>query len=131
MWRSRWRTARAALLLARARLTVGLLPFERWQNSLGSDLPPASKAAAAEAARLAAHVEWAAKRLPFETKCLPRAIALSWMLRRRGIGHTVVFGVRPVRDRGAEDDLHAWVEVAGVTILGALPGPWVETLRLR
>jgi len=32
--------------------------------------------------------------------------------------------------RGTADDLHAWVEVAGKTILGDLPGPWVETLRL-
>jgi len=26
--------------------------------------------------------------------------------------------------------LHAWVEVKGGTILGDLPGPWIETLRL-
>jgi len=84
----------------------------------------------AEAKRLAAHVEWAAKLLPFQTKCLGRAMALSWMLRRRRIGHIVVFAVRPPEMRGSDEDLHAWVEVGGQTVLGALPGPWVETLRL-
>jgi len=79
---------------------------------------------------LAGDIEWAAKRLPFKTKCLPRAMALSWTLRERGIDHVVVFAVRPAETRGADSDLHAWVEVRGKTILGALPGPWVETLRL-
>jgi hypothetical protein len=57
-------------------------------------------------------------------------MALSWMLRSRKLGHTVVFAVRPVGKRGSGDLLHAWVEVDGETILGKLPGPWVETLRL-
>lgn len=84
----------------------------------------------AQAALLAAHVDWAARRVPFETRCLPRAMALSWLLRRRGIGHTMVFAVRPPAMRGSADDLHAWIEVDGRIILGQLPGPWVETLRL-
>jgi len=83
-----------------------------------------------EATLLAAHVEWAARRLPFATRCLARAMALSWQLRGRGIGHALVFAVRPPHMRGTADALHAWVEVAGKTILGDLPGPWVETLRL-
>ena len=80
--------------------------------------------------RLAADVEWAAKRLPFSTKCLPRAMALSWMLRRRRLPHTVVIAVRPNDLRHSADALHAWVEVGGEKIIGDLPGPWIETLRL-
>jgi hypothetical protein len=68
--------------------------------------------------------------LPFESKCLPRAMALSWILRRRRIAHGLVFAVRPPDLRGSKDDLHAWVEVDGATIIGDLPGPWVEILRL-
>jgi hypothetical protein len=68
--------------------------------------------------------------LPVQTKCLPRAVALSWILRRRQIQHTLVFAVRPAGLRGSKDDLHAWVEVQGAKLIGDLPGPWLETLRL-
>jgi hypothetical protein len=61
---------------------------------------------------------------------LPRAAALSWILRKRGIAHAVVFAVRPEQLRDSPDPLHAWVEIAGVRVIGDLPGPWVETLRL-
>lgn len=57
-------------------------------------------------------------------------MALSWILRRKRIAHTVVFAVRPAGLRDSADALHAWVEVHGETILGELPGPWLETLRL-
>jgi hypothetical protein len=119
----------AAIMLGRARLTVAALRFARWRDSLGGGPPPAPDEIA-EAVRLAAHVEWAARLLPFDTKCLPRAMALSWLLRGRCIGHAVIFAVRPAETRPSDDDLHAWVEVAGKPILGDLPGPWVETLRL-
>ena len=117
-------------MLVRARVAIAALPFERWRASLGGAESSASNEEVAEAAKLAAHVEWAARRVPFETKCLPRAMALSWLLRARGIGHTLVFAVRPPAMRGSTDGLHAWVDVGGRIILGELPGPWVETLRL-
>jgi hypothetical protein len=112
-------------------LAVAALPFKWWRDTLGgkSGMGTAD-VAVADPHRFAAHVEWAARLLPFSTKCLPRAMALSWILRSRGVGHCVVFAVRPAQQRGSNDQLHAWVEVAGETILGALPGPWVETLRL-
>jgi aryl-alcohol dehydrogenase-like predicted oxidoreductase len=80
--------------------------------------------------RSAGHVEWAAVRLPFSTKCLPQAMALSWMLRRKGISHQLVLAARPAHLRDSADALHAWVEVDGTKIVGDLPGPWIETLRL-
>lgn len=129
--RSRLRTAEAMIALSVARLLVATTSFRHWRNTLGSAAAGrASDELATEARQLARHVERAGKLLPFLTKCLPRAMALSWMLRRRGIGHTVVFAVRPADHRGSDEDLHAWVEIAGETILGELPGPWVETLRL-
>jgi hypothetical protein len=75
-------------------------------------------------------VNRAGHRLPFETKCLARSMALSWLLRSEKIGHSVVFAVRPPDHRAGPDALHAWVEVAGEKILGDLPGPWVETFRI-
>ena len=68
--------------------------------------------------------------MPFETVCLPRAMALSWMLRRRHIAHALVFAARPAERRDDEHALHAWVEVDGTKVIGDEPGPWIETLRL-
>ena len=68
--------------------------------------------------------------LPFTTKCLPRAMALSWMLCHARLPHAVVFAVRPEGLRADGDALHAWVEVAGKRILGDLPEPWHAAFRL-
>ena len=57
-------------------------------------------------------------------------MALSWLLRQKRIGHTVVFAVRPADLRNSPDALHAWVEVDGSKVIGDLPGPWLQTLRL-
>lgn len=125
-WRGRLGTAEALTLLSWARLLIAFARFDRWRVTLGLVGP----VRIADARYCAALVEWAATRQPLEFKCLPRAMALSWMLRRRRLGHTVVIAVRPAGERGSRDDLHAWVEVAGETIIGDLPGPWIETLRL-
>jgi hypothetical protein len=129
-WRPKLRTAAAAARLCWAQLLVRSIPFQRWQGSLGYSATSDQLADSVEARRLAADVEWAAKRLPFATKCLPRAMALSWMLRRRQIGHATVIAVRPDQLRQSPDALHAWVEVNRERIFGNLPGQWIETLRL-
>jgi hypothetical protein len=115
-----------------ALLLVTWVPFKHWRDTLGfqgAGRRP-GLARASDARRLADDVEWAARRLPFATKCLPRAMALSWKLRRQLIGHAVVIAVRPSQLRHAPDALHAWVEMNGQVILGYLPGPWIETMRL-
>lgn len=133
--RLRLRTAKAMAALCRAQLVVALIPFHRWRRSLGAagdrgQRPPGSGTLLSDAQRYARHVDRAAEWLPFTSKCLPRAIALSWMLRSRGIRHAVVFAVRPAHLRDGADSLHAWVEFEGTRIIGDLPGPWLETLRL-
>ena len=82
-----------------------------------------------QAKRLARHVEWAARWVPFETQCLARAVALSSALRRKGLAHVVVFAARPIDQRTSDDTLHAWVEVDGEKVIGNLPGQWIELLR--
>lgn len=123
------------LLLCAARLAVGLVPFGWWRATLGriegtQRAGPASQDPAA-ARRLALHVERAATRLPFATKCLPRAMALAWLLRSAGLGYGLQLAVRPATQRGTIDDLHAWVECGGTIVLGELPGPWIAILTLR
>lgn len=115
-------------LLSWARLLVAWVPLRDWRASLG--LADGRGATLEEARQLAADVEWAAKRLPFQTKCLPRAMALSWLLRRRKLGHSLVIAARPKQQRTSADALHAWVEVGGYKIVGDLPGPWAEIVRL-
>lgn len=123
-------TAKCLALLCVARLVVATLPFHLWRDWLGGSSNDNSEPALSDARRFASHVEWAARLLPITTKCLPRAMALSWLLRSMKIAHCLVFAVRPADRREAGDQLHAWVEVGGRTIIGTLPGPWVETLRL-
>ena len=124
------RTLNAIVLLCPAWFLVRYVSFDKWQRSLGFAGTPSSEQAM-EARRLAAHIDRAASLLPFPTKCLPRAIALSWMLRRRRIGHAVVIAVRPPPLRESPDALHAWVDVGGNKVVGDLSGPWLETLRLE
>ena len=128
-WRLRRRTLRAMVALGRAQMEVSFVPMRVWRNSVGLE-GQASSEELAEARRLARHVERAAMRLPFRTKCLPQAIALSRMLRRQAIAHEIVLAVRPAQLRQEEDSLHAWLEVAEEILLGNLPGPWHETARL-
>ncbi len=121
----------AMAALCWAKLIVATMPFASWRDTLGGKVDAATNInSKEEARRFAAHVEWAARQLPFSTKCLPRAMALSWILRSRNIGHYLVFAVRPVEQRGSDDDLHAWLEIGNERIIGDIAGPWIETLRL-
>ena len=137
-WRLRRLTLEALLRLCAARLLVRFVPLRRWRDRLGTvvttdriaALPPADPQAIAEARRLALHVERAATRLPFATKCLPRAIALARMLQARDQSYCLRIATRPAHERGDRDDLHAWVEIGGAKVIGDLPGTWVVLLNL-
>jgi hypothetical protein len=122
-------TLRAMIALTRAKLLIAFVPFGHWRSLLGG-LPSHSADRMSEAIYRASQVEWAAQRLPFATTCLPRAMALSWILRKDRIGHFLVFAARPAEQRDSRDALHAWVEIGGTRVIGDLPGPWLEILRL-
>jgi len=127
-WQSRLRTAQALGALTLAQIVVEFLPFERWRKRIGG-MKEATASNLDSSRRIAAHVDWAARLLPFDTKCLPRAMALSWLLRRKRLGHIVVIAVRPEELRPSRDALHAWVQVGEVKIMGDLAGPWIEAFR--
>ncbi len=132
--KSRLRTARAVVVLTQAHITVGLIPFDRWRRGLGGTVDHVvsdrSRHELLEAHKLAAHIERAAQLVPFDARCLSRAVALSWQLRRRSIPHEVVLAVRPAAARETGDNLHARGDIGGSRVLGDLPGPWLEALRL-
>ena len=120
----------AIALLCVAQFLVAFVPFDRWCKRLGF-AGVLSDEGFGEARRLVANLNRAAILLRFRPKCLPQAMALSWMLKRQRIAHAVVIAVRPPALRVGADTLHAWVEVGGARILGDLPGRWLETLRLE
>ena len=130
-WRARAQVAEAIAALVVARLTIATIPLARWRGALGRRMDPVELPYALDclansepfpanlaARRLARAVDRGAARLPGETRCLARALALHAMLRRRGVGATLLIGVRPRAERGCLDDLHAWVLRQGETLIG-------------
>ncbi len=68
----------------------------------------------AEARAVAAMVALAARHTPFRAKCLPRSLALQWLLARRGIDAELRIGVRK---NGHALEAHAWIEHCGEPLI--------------
>jgi hypothetical protein len=80
----------------------------------GTDAPP-DATTFVEARRLGDVVMRVLPRLPVDSRCLMCSLTLISLLARRGIGGSLVIGVRPDEEFGA----HAWVELGGRPILPA------------
>lgn len=121
------------MLLCAARLLIGAVRFGRWRGLLGPVDPGNDTTAAPALTRADRHiartVDRVADRLPLHFKCLPRAMALHWMLWRRGRGSALVIAVLPGTERGTVDDLHAWVERSGEILIGASDAPYRPLAR--
>lgn len=111
-----------------AQVLIRLVPFRLWRRLLDDPLRrPRSEpgnAVQRQAWVLARHVDRAAVRLPGHWACLARAIALAAMLRSRSLPYCLRIAARPAPMRGGADDLHAWVDVGTVRVIGDLPGQW-------
>lgn len=128
----RWRllVAEALVLLAAARLLVAGVRLGRWRHLLGPVATAAQARSASDGDRLLAKaVERASLYLPGQTKCLPQAMALHWMLRRRDRPAQLVIAVLPDAARGGVDDLHAWVACGDEILIGALDQPFQALAR--
>jgi len=64
--------------------------------------------------------------LPFETVCLPRAIAAQTFLRRLGIGTTLYYGAATLAECGLTG--HAWLQDGPEVIVGQISGQEYLTL---
>lgn len=123
----RGQTVRAAFALAMARILVRFVPLSLWRNSIGRALSGKdigsrrlTESLTQElrvAALLARRIERAAIRLPGHSKCLPKAVAMQWMLRLHGISSRLVIAIHRY-DRSGDHAYHAWVEIAGVQVIG-------------
>lgn len=147
MIRLRLRTLEAMVWTIVARLLIRFVALARWKHLLGESRtvalrpPPeagvnsvpqkvARNGTESQVRQCVAAVRRAAFRLP-RTLCLPQAMALHWMLARRGIESIVTIGFLPVSQRGTRDDLHAWVDWQGVTILGDSGGSHASLLQFK
>lgn len=111
-------------LLCAAMCLVRWVPLGRWRASLGvvrRDNPergladdPLPSRQAIDAAR---RIERGTSHLPFPVKCLPRAVALQWLLRITGSPSTLVVAMHAT-DRTGEHSSHAWVEQGGEILIG-------------
>lgn len=135
----------AALFLLLARLLVKYVPMRHWRRRLVTAQEPADPHAAFSAGgsgepesaggllpraperrlprRVAHVVRTVARHVPFPAVCLPQAMALQWMLRRRGVESRLILGARRKAD-GTGLDFHAWLTVGGECVIG---GGEVET----
>lgn len=79
-----------------------------------------SYSATSKQMRVAQRVQWAvgaaARHSPIELVCFPQALAGYWMLRRRGVAATLVYGV--ARSETAELQAHTWLSVGDSILLG-------------
>jgi hypothetical protein len=114
--RRHWGTiAEAALALATASAATRLLPFRRYIRLGARPLERAAPAPGNETPRI---MDALGRRAPFRAVCLQQAIALQWMLRRRGIDAILHYGVQMPRDAN-KITAHVWVSVDNKVLLGA------------
>lgn len=83
------------------------------RHSRTPDPRTATPQALACAQRIAELAAIAGRRGPVATTCLRQALAVYWLLRRRGLQPQVRFGVDRI---GATPDMHAWVELEGIPL---------------
>ena len=74
---------------------------------------PATPDEASAAQRTAELASIAGRRGPVATTCLRQALAVHWLLRRRGLQPELRLGVDRI---GNAPDMHAWVELEGVPL---------------
>lgn len=129
-WKVRALVGAAALALVAARLLVRYVHFAKWRGSLGHLLQrgtlaeplacvagPSPKSSITVAARFARSVDRAAVLLPGHYKCLPKAVALQWLLQLARMPSSLVIAFH-ITDRAGPDAYHAWVEVDGTILIG-------------
>ncbi len=119
LWELDWRERRLllALLVALPALRIALRRFgytrtrsaiEGWTARYPKRAPSRRDLETAES--LAELAKIAGRRAPLAATCLPQALAVHAVLRRRGLDPELRIGVRKAEDRF---EAHAWVELAG------------------
>ena len=112
----------AAALLGVARLLLLTIPFRWLAGSLGKRMNESgTKADPSDlhAARLIGRaILSAANNTPWESVCLPQAVAGQWMLKRRGIAATLYLGVAKDEAKAEKLAAHAWLRCGDLILTG-------------
>jgi hypothetical protein len=109
----------ALLILPLIAFGLRLAGLRRMQTLLARLAPldpvpgSAVEGALPQATATARWVKAAAINGPYRATCLPQALAVWWLLRRRGITSDLRLGVRKA---GGSFEAHAWVEHAGLVL---------------
>lgn len=115
----------AAIRLCFAQILVSILPYSWWSQTLGtlvqthSDIEqPTSDSTSVQTVSWA--IETASRYLPWSPVCLPRAMAMKWMLGRRRVNSVLCIGILINALKLDKDaNLHAWLTVGPNTVSGA------------
>lgn len=115
----------AALALTAARAALALVPPRRLlRNATGAAtapaLPPPAPWMLTRGRAVAGAIDGAARRLPWTSTCLVRALAGRFMLRRRGIACALHLGVAKAAGRL---EAHAWLTVGDLILTGGAEAP--------
>lgn len=116
----------AWLLLGMARAAVLCLGFRRLASCLGSaiaapaPLPPLDARAQRRALQIGRTLRLAARRTPWQSNCLARALAAHGLLRLFRVPHMVCLGV--ARSESAQLQAHAWVVAGERSVCGGGAG---------
>ena len=118
--RQRWLLLEALAALALARILMLLVPFRfiaRWLGTVGEEGP---ESVPSEDQRRAMEISWTidlfARHVPWDGRCLARAIAGTLMLRRRKLEGTVYFGGR--MEAPGKLAAHAWLRYGSIFLTG-------------
>jgi len=122
--------AEAVLCLACARLGTIVFPF-RWVAAFSSAtgrqplLPPERRARLIGG--VAGAVTAASRHTWFRAACLQQALAVQYMLRRRGVETVLNFGA--AHDADGELAAHAWVSDGDAVVIGGSAGRFATLAR--
>jgi hypothetical protein len=115
----------AAALLSVAQFLTRCVPYSRWATLLGPIAREPGRAAFARERQVAGDVvravDIAARHLPWNVVCLPRAMAAKWMLARRNIPSVLHIGIGRTPDAAASassSGLHAWLSAGPEILVG-------------
>jgi transglutaminase-like putative cysteine protease len=101
-------TIRSAVAISSAVVAIRVLGVARTLRIVSR---PARGSAKTVIGDVVTAVDRAGRYVPGST-CLPKSMALAWMLRRRGVAAAVRIGVRTT----GRFEAHAWVEAEGVAL---------------
>jgi hypothetical protein len=118
-----WLLAGEALAaLAWASLAIALLPFRKVAAAASK---PSTPPVAGLDAGLPGRIRWAVdawgRRVPWRAVCFQRGLAAHRMLRRRGYGSILHYGVAQEAAKGLS--AHVWVSLDGQTVIGGEEAP--------